>query len=80
MAMKSSTGSYNEPASRAEPLALRDHEDLNLPDWSEMRPIPHRPPVEVVFETCEQWLQALPNRRQLQHQREQRMCLVEFVV
>ena len=78
MAMKNSLPSYNAPAEPTEPSVLRESCDFDLPDWSGMEPLPTKPPVAVAFEQCEQWLQALPNRRQIRLQRANTMCPVEF--
>jgi len=78
--MKSFMANYNEPAAPTEPMALRESMDLDLPDWSAMKPVSYRPPVEAAFEKCEQWLQAYPNRGQLRRKRAAAMCPVEFVL
>ncbi len=75
--MKAFTPKSNAPAGPIDPAA---GVDLELPDWSAMRPVSSRAPIEAIFAECEYWLQVLPHPERILHHRRQAMVPVPFIL
>lgn len=78
--MKPFTPNSNGPAGQIDSSAVADGMDLDLPDWSAMRPVASQAPIEAVFAECEYWLRLLPHPERILHQRRQTMVPVPFVL